>query len=271
MPQPSLRVPNLLHLLLFLALTVFALLLSESLLVALFHSRPLLQTLTDQRLQLIANILAYLIAITAAWFTFPLLWNRSFLVGISWNPANASPWLLLAGLLLGFLSQAVTALLPTPKKLPMEQFFHNPATIWLLAGFGTLLAPLFEEILFRGFLLPAVAIAIDWLRLPRHPNVSPDETLAPLEAWRASDSFSFLALLVASILTSLMFALIHAPQLGYTWPAVSLLAAVSLVLCYIRLRTRSVAASTLIHASYNLSVFITLFVATGGFRHLDRV
>ena len=151
----------------------------------------------------------------------------------------------------------------------MEQFFHNPATIWLLVAFGTLLAPLFEEILFRGFLLPAIAIAVDWLRLPRHPALDPSEALSHLDTWRASESFSVPALLVASILTSLFFALIHAPQLGYTWPAIALLAAVSLVLCYVRLRTRSVAASTFIHASYNFSVFITLFITTGGFRHLE--
>lgn len=272
MSQPNLRVPNLLHLLLFAGLTLFAFLFAESLLLALFHARPLVQNLTDQRLQLTANILAYLFALAASWFTFPLLWRRPFLQGISWNRANASPWLLLAGLLFGFLAQAVTALLPNPKKtLPMEKFFHNPATIWLLVAFGTLLAPLFEEILFRGYLLPAIAIAVDWLRLPRHPALDPTEALAHLDAWRASDSFSMPALLISSVVTSLFFALIHAPQLGYTWPAIALLAAVSLVLCYIRLRTQSVAASTFIHASYNFSVFITLFIATGGFRHLDRV
>lgn len=271
MSRPTARIPNALHLLLFLALTFFSFLFAESLLLLLFHARPFLQNLTDQRIQLTANILCYLIALAASWFTFPLLWHRSFLSGIYWNASAARPWLIPIGLLLGFLAQGVTTLLPTPpKNLPMEEFFHNPATIWLLAAFGTLLAPLFEEILFRGFLLPAIAIVVDWLCLPRNSDLPTPDVLAPLDAWRASDTFSPTALILASILTSLFFALVHAPQLGYTWPAIFLLAVVSGMLCYVRLRTRSVAASTFIHASYNLSVFITLFITTSGFRHLDR-
>ncbi len=46
---------------------------------------------------------------------------------------------------------------------------------------------------------------------------------------------------------------------------------VSLALTAVRIRTRSVACSTLVHASYNLSVFITLFIATGGYRHLEKM
>jgi membrane protease YdiL (CAAX protease family) len=76
---------------------------------------------------------------------------------------------------------------------------------------------------------------------------------------------------VSSLITSLLFALIHAPQLGYTWAAVALLVCVSVVLCVVRIRTGSVAASTVVHGCYNLSVFLSLFVTTGGFRHLDRV
>ena len=45
----------------------------------------------------------------------------------------------------------------------------------------------------------------------------------------------------------------------------------SLVLCFVRLRLRSVMASTLIHASYNATIFLTAFVATGGYRHLDKI
>jgi hypothetical protein len=39
----------------------------------------------------------------------------------------------------------------------------------------------------------------------------------------------------------------------------------------VRIKTRSVASSTLVHACYNLSVFMTLFIATGGYRHLERL
>ncbi len=257
----STRIPHLGHAALFLVLTVIALLASEGVVMATNPHHPLV-ALMDPRLQLLANILTYLLALAAAWFIFPLLWHRSFPAGLDWNGSAARPYLVGVGLAVGFASQAVTSLMPTPGKLPIEELFHNPALIWILAIFGTLVAPLFEEVIFRGFLLPGFAIAVDFLRLPKDPEAYAD--------WRASGSFSAPALVTASVITSLLFALIHAPQLGYTWPAVSLLAAVSLVLCAIRLRTRSVAASTLVHATYNFSVFLTIFVTTHGFRHLER-
>ncbi len=260
-PTPR-RIPNLLHLLAFLAVTFFCLLLCEVLLAAL-HPHDILGTLQNQRLQLFANITCYVLALGAAMLVFPLFWRRSFSDGIAWNAAKAGPALAVLGLALGFVTQAGSSLLPIPKKLPIEKMFQAPGIIWVLTAFGVLVAPLFEEIVFRGFLLPSIAIIVDYLRLPRR--------LDALDEWRLADTFSPPALIFASLITSIFFALIHAPQLGFSWPAVALLMVVSLVLCYIRIRTGSVAASTLVHACYNLSVFITLFVSTGGYRHLDKL
>ncbi len=260
-PEPR-RVPNLWHLLLFLALTFFMLLVAEVILAAL-HPHNVIATLEDQRLQLFANIACYFLAIGAATFIFPLLWHRSFATGLAWNGRRARWFLALLGLTLGYLSQAASSLLPIAKKLPIEKIFETPGIIWVLVIFGTLVAPAFEEIVFRGFLLPAIALAIDYLRLPK--------SLEALMAWRSSDAFSRPALILSSLLTSLCFAGIHAPQLGFSAPAVLLLVCVSLILCVVRLRTGSVAASTLVHASYNFSVFLTLFIGTGGFRHMDKL
>ena len=258
------RIPNLLHLLLLLALTLGSLLFSEALTLALHQGRPMLDTLADARLQIFVSVLTYLLTLCACFAVFRPLWHRSFPEGVSWKAAAVQPLFALGGLALGFLTQAASTLLPNPKsEIPVEALFHNSALIWLLVAFGTLLAPLFEEIVFRGFLLPGLAIAIDYMALPRDREA--------LDAWRSSDAFSTRAWTISALITSVVFALIHAPQLGYTWPAVALLVGVSLILCRVRIRTRSVAASTLVHASYNLSVFLTLFVSTGGFRHLDRV
>ena len=46
---------------------------------------------------------------------------------------------------------------------------------------------------------------------------------------------------------------------------------VSLVLCGVRLRFHSLAASALVHACYNGTIFALLFFATGGFRHLEKL
>jgi membrane protease YdiL (CAAX protease family) len=46
---------------------------------------------------------------------------------------------------------------------------------------------------------------------------------------------------------------------------------VSLILCGVRLKTRSLAASTLVHACYNFILFSTALISSGGFRHLDKM
>ena len=260
--MPSKRIPNLLHLLLFFAITFFALICVEATLAAL-NRHNVLAALADQRLQMYANLFTYLLALALASFVLPLLWQRSFAHGLSWNPTRAHVWLIPFGISLGYASQGISSLLPIPKDTPMEKIFETPHIIWILALFGTLIAPLFEEIVFRGFLLPGIANAIDFLRLPR--------SLEAHDIWRQTDEFSRPALFVSTLITSLLFGLIHAYQLGYTWSAVALLSCVSIILCVVRLRTRSVAASFTVHASYNFSVFLTLFLSTGGFRHLDKL
>ena len=208
------------------------------------------------------ELVGYCLTLAVAWFAFAAIWGRAFLVGVRWNWAVVRPRLVLVGFGLGFLSQAVESMLPVPKHAPIEDLFRSPGIIWFLAGFGTLVAPLFEEVLFRGMLLPALAHALDWMRLPKD--------VAALEVWRGAEGSSRGALVAASVVTSLVFAAIHAPQIGYTWSAVALLAGVSMVLCWIRLRYDSVAASTVVHGCYNLSVFVTIFLGTGGFRHLEK-
>jgi len=266
---PQSRLPNLLHFFSFLALTVAAFVLSEVLVLALAHGVSVETSLKDQRLQLFVNMLTYVIALAVAYVVMPLFWNRTFPAGLQWNFTKASPSLGLGGLVLGFAAQGVTVFIPHPKELPIEEMFHNPAIIWFLVLFAVVIGPLFEEIVFRGFLLPGIAITVDWLRIPR--GATDMESLENLREWRESTGYSRVALIVSSLITSALFAAIHGPQLGYTVPALAMLMCVSLVLCFVRLRTGSVAASTVVHGCYNLSVFLTLFVSTSGFRHLDKI
>jgi hypothetical protein len=37
----------------------------------------------------------------------------------------------------------------------------------------------------------------------------------------------------------------------------------------VRIKTHSVACSTLMHATYNFTIFAAMFLATSGFRHLE--
>ena len=126
-----------------------------------------------------------------------------------------------------------------PKKLPIDEFFQTPREAWLLSTFGVTLAPLLEELYFRGFLYPVLA--------------------------RRFGVFA------GVILTSLGFAAIHASQLMYSWGPVLVIFVVGLALTAVRAYSKSVASTLLMHIGYNATISVALFVTTGGFRHLERL
>ena len=262
--EPPTRIPHLGHALLFLTITTLLLLVTEE---AIFgRSHALHAGELHPKLLLAAETVTYLGTLAISFFVFPPIWKRPFLTGLQWNGPAAIrnlPRLMPLGLLLSFVVQGLSNLISIPKTMPMNDFFHTRSDVWLITIFGIFLAPMFEEILFRGFLLPAVAIAYDWLCLPR--------TEAARAAWQSSNALSRPAIIFAAIVTSVLFALLHGQQTAFTWPILALLFCVSLVLTAVRVRLRSVAASTLVHATYNATVFLAAFLVTGGYQHLDRL
>jgi membrane protease YdiL (CAAX protease family) len=259
------RIPHLGHALLFVALAGLLLLLTQ--LVVLGVGHPKLQPNNIAPKLLVASEAStYLATLAISWFLFPFLWRRSFSSGIQANldAARRNAFKLIPlGLALSFTVQAASSLAPLPKSIPMDDFFRTRSDVWIITFFGTLLAPLFEEILFRGFLLPAIAIAYDWLSLPRTP--------AARDLWNSTNKITLPAYIFSAVFTSIFFTALHGQQVAYAWPVLILLFGISLVLTLVRLRLRSVLASTLVHASYNFTIFLTAFIATDGYRHLDKM
>jgi membrane protease YdiL (CAAX protease family) len=254
--------------LLFLSIAVLLLIVFSNLFVWLAHPAidPHKVATKHPKLIVAAEAATYIATLVISFFLFPLLWLRSFGNGIQWDFATArrNAWKLIPiGLITGFAVQAISSLIPVPKSIPLDDFFRTPSDVWLVTAFGTLLAPMAEEIAFRGFLFPAFAIAYDWLSLSKTP--------AARERWHNTTGLTMAAVIFSAILSSIFFVLLHAEQLAHAWVALFVLFCVSLVLTTVRIRTRSVASSTLVHASYNFSVFLTLFIATSGYRHLERM
>jgi len=164
--------------------------------------------------------------------------GRPFWRSVKWRWPSVGLGYLLTGFALALAVQFSSAYLPIPKSLPIEQYFTDPSGVWLMAIFGVTLAPLMEELFFRGFLYPV---------LERH-----------LPLWLAIG------------LTALGFALIHASQLAAAWAPLLLLFGVGLVLTITRARTGSVATSFLIHVGYNATLFTMLYLTTDHFRHLEK-
>jgi membrane protease YdiL (CAAX protease family) len=226
------------------------------------------QIATNVNYLLGSEAVLYLVTLALSFPLFPLLWNKSFFAGIHWRGATALElgWRLPAISLACFALAALDQwLLPGPEHAPIEEIFRTPGAAWLMFGFGVTFAPFFEEIVFRGFLLPALATAWDWVI-----EKSTGKPARPLDA-DGHPQWSIFAMVIASVLTTIPFALMHADQQGHSLGPFFLLITVSMILCAVRLYTRSLAASTLVHACYNFLIFFFMMVGTGGFRHLDKI
>ena len=115
--------------------------------------------------------------------------TEDFLTAVSWNPPHGRATLVAvsAGMGLAFFSMVFTDLLSrwVPKSLPIDKFFRDTSSTYLLAIFGVVVAPFVEELFFRGLLYPSLA---------RHTGVGGSIAL-----------------------TAAAFAVVHQEQLAHAW------------------------------------------------------
>jgi len=189
------------------------------------------------------QMLWYLLIAAIAVPVFRRVWHRPFAEGIHWNGKQVAMHavrFILLGVALSLVVSAVSSRLHAPPKdAPILELFQNRTLAWIATFFGVFVAPTAEELGFRGFLFPALQNRV--------------------------------GAILATILTSVLFALLHAGQLAHAWGPVAVLFFVSVVLCIVRLRTNSVAATALLHSSYNATLFLAMIVASGGYRHLEKL
>ena len=161
-----------------------------------------------------------------------------FWAPLRWNWPNSWAGFLILGALLYFALMGLGQLLPIPKHLPIDRFFQTSRQAAMMSVLSVTLAPFMEELFFRGLLYPVLA---------RRFGVA-----------------------VSIFLTGAAFGILHGAQLKYSW-AVLIIFIVGVVLTAVRAYTKSVGASFLVHAAYNGTLSALLFVATDGFRHLEKI
>ena len=271
-PRPM-RFPNiadvgLLFVLLVFAALIAAILTAGALQLHLFGVLTAKQAFADIRYALGGQLLWYVLTLAGCVALFPHFWHTGFFRGVEWRwdvALRARGRLMGTALFCLVLAVIDGKLMPGPENAPIDEVFRRPGAAWFLFFFGTLLAPFFEEMLFRGFLLPAFCTGYDWCveYMTHRPAPWPDE--------EGKTVWTMPAMAVGVVLVSIPFALMHGAQTGYSLGPFLLLFCVSMVLCWVRLRLRSLAASTLVHASYNLLLFLIMILGTGGFKHLDKL
>ncbi len=166
--------------------------------------------------------LAYIFFVVTRQYGVPLR------VGLGWNPLpRPAVRYVRMGALLALGSGLGSLVLSDPgQTTPMQEMFANRRSLWILGAFGILLAPMLEEVVFRGFLFSALEQA--------HGR------------W------------VALLGTSGLFSILHGGQYGWQWQQLTLLLAVGCALGGVRMRSGSSKASTLVHGMYNAVLFLAV-------------
>ena len=189
----------------------------------------------------------FVIYVAIIGFMALLVWGRhktSLAEAVHWNvPAHPRVWrlALITGTALALISDIGEVALHRwiPDSLPITEFFKDRPSALLLGAFGILVAPLMEELLFRGFLYPALA------------------------RWTGAT--------VSLIVTASAFTLLHGAQLGYSWAPLLLIFVVGLTLTITRMRTNSVATCVIVHMTYNFVLLLQTYIATHGFRQMQGI
>lgn len=158
-------------------------------------------------------------------FLVKVVHRQSFLSTIHWfrNREFGTAFLISLGATLAVSVLVVSSFIPSGTEPPIERLLSNKTAIYVFALFGIAVAPLFEEIIFRGFLFKV------------------------LEDIRGPGT--------AVSVTAILFALLHLPQLWGSWGGVLLIFVVGYVLSFIRKKSNSLIPPFIIHTSYNSMLF----------------
>jgi CAAX protease family protein len=183
-------------------------------------------------------VLAYLAAQVRLWYGAPF-WRT-----IGWRPLatrkasrrRAYLGIVAGGFFLSLLVQFTSAQFGTKAKLPIDAIFQDQRNAILFMVMAVVVAPVFEETIFRGYIYPVLA-----------------------------RSFGVGASIV---ITGSLFGLIHAQQLWGGWAQIGLMIVVGIVLTFVRSVARTVVASYLLHLTYNSVPLIAYIIASHGFRQI---
>jgi uncharacterized protein len=153
---------------------------------------------------------------------------------LGWTLEFRGAWMCLGGApLLALAVSALAAMLRAPDvPTPVESLITSRASLVAVLLFAALAGPVFEELVFRGFLYPLLAGALGvW------PGIG---------------------------VTSLAFALLHGPEYQWSWQHVLAVGLAGVAFGGVRYRTRSTAAAALMHIGYNATYVVVYLVAGRG-------
>jgi len=168
----------------------------------------------------------YVFLVGALYLVVAWRYGEPFLPSLGWTFPIPHAFLVLAGgPVLAITLSALGAILGAPSdRSDIEVLIKSRGSLAAIILFGVVLAPIFEEMLFRGFLLPLLARSMGpWLGIA---------------------------------LTAVPFALLHGAQNHWAWQPVLLIGIAGIAFGYVRYKTGSTTAAFLMHSAYNATGFL---------------
>jgi hypothetical protein len=185
-----------------------------------------------------AQMLGYLFVFLAIAVMFRVQYGKPFWPSLAWRPVPLPfSWLVICGVVTAVAVAIAAALLKTPETSnQMTEMMQDRTSLILLAVFGSVIAPVAEELAFRGFLQPLLV-----------------RSTGPV--W---------GILGAAI----PFGLLHFHEYGNSWRHAVVISLAGVGFGAMRHLTGSTRAAAAMHASYNAFLFLALFSSRKDLPHL---
>jgi uncharacterized protein len=181
---------------------------------------------SNAALTLVFQSFMYVFLVGALYLVIVWRYGGPFWSALGWTFEIPCGWLLMVvGPALTFVLSALGVLLHAPTDgSQVEGLINSRASLAAVMLFGVVLAPIFEETLFRGFLLPLLARSVGpWLGI---------------------------------LLTALLFGLLHGAQNHWAWQPIVLIGVAGIVFGYVRYKTKSTTSAFVMHSAYNATGFL---------------
>jgi uncharacterized protein len=186
----------------------------------------------DQRpLMLPAQLALYGCVYLCFLATFKLRYDRPVFASLGWRRTSFNLFVAaVGGVLLAFGLSALAAVVHTPKvDSPFEQLANTPLSLIVLGITAVAIAPVFEELFFRGFLQPLL-----------------------------SRTFGAIA---GVLITAILFGSLHAFEYMNVWQYVAAVTIVGIALGVLRAWTNSIIPGTIMHGCFNAVSVLALAIS----------
>jgi uncharacterized protein len=171
--------------------------------------------------------------LTVLYLLVSLRYRQPFWRSMGWSwPVRGAWWCAAAGPALAFVIPALGVALRAPEVPdPIKDLITGRASLAIVMLFVVVLGPIYEELFFRGFLYPLLA-----------------------KSFGAPSGI---------LLSALPFALLHGSQYQWAWQQIALVGLAGAAFGYVRYRTGSTAASTILHGCFNGTQFVAFLALRG--------